>query len=81
LADLFKQPRLPKTAQNLKLESVLVLALFLQSLNLHLPQQISQIDVYFPGCTESQFEKSTEEDADSNFVKKVPKQEQTLGRM
>ena len=54
---------------------------FLRSLNLHLPQQISQIDVYFPGCTESQFGKSAEEDADSNFVKKVPKQEQTLEEM
>ena len=54
---------------------------FLQSLNLYLPQQIFQIDVYFPGCTESQFGKSAEEDADSNFVKKVPRTDSSFEKL
>ena len=58
--------------------TVLVLALFLRSLNLHLPQQISQTETLYSLESKHRFGKSAEEDADSNFVKKVPKQEQTL---
>ena len=63
------------------LESVLVLALFLRSLNMHLPQQISQTETLYSLESKHRFGKSAEEDADSNFVKKVPKQEQTLVNM